>query len=1226
MDSEEKRIINSLILELRALMEEELELVLKHYGIFLKRNWLDIEQLDFLSDEEKETKKKLEISIKRKEKIGIKTEESIREFITEAAYHWLNRIFGLKCLESRDLIEEIITTRSDYSGRSLIHRNYLDAHPELKKSEDEGYFQCFYEFLSKLTAEIQIIFDPNDIHMLIKPRITALKEIIKKINNLDEEIYQNDEFLGWIYQYFHDKEREKIYKRIKKEKLKIGGSNLIPITQLYTEDYMVRFLSQNSLGSIWMEMYPKSQLYKNWEYYVESPNNAMREVKDLSSIKILDPACGSGHFLLYLFDMLYDMYVEEGKVAVKDIPNEIIENNLYGIDIDTRAIQIAALTLYIKYKEKLVDETVEIPNFNLFSSDIISYKTEILNDFLNEFENNKFFKKIIVTIWANLEDIREIGSLSQVDQIINRLIDEEIDNNRKNLLQFTESRIENWHSFRTKIINRLRNFLQEAIQTFDINKELFAKDEEKGVWLIEVFENKYDLVITNPPYLGSNKLNNNLKKKFKRLYPMSYRDLCNMFINRIPDFLNSNGYAAIVTMQSFMFIDIYKEFRKFLLNNIRIRKLIHLGKYAFFDNTGAVLQTILFIFQPKNNNIILNKSIYYNLQKFSTTKEKIQNLIKPLYKFEVDQNDFKLIQNYPFIYWISDNIRNIFRNNPNLKGIAPAKAGLQTGENEKFLRFWWEVKKNKISNYNSNEKKKWFFYAKGGIFNRWFGNLDIVVNWENNGEEISKHSSSVRRNEDYYFNEGITYTLISGGKFSARILPKNCLFDVNGSSSFLIEGHNIYYLLGYLNSRLIGYFLNFLNPTVATQVGDINRLPYIEPNADIKNKVSELVEKAIDTKKELLSFNLIEWNFNITGLELGISNNSGSLNLETLYLNFIRYREKLILELLLIEGIVDEEIFLLFDLSEEEKKEIYNDQGYSPHYFPIIKLFDKTFNSIDNKVSDFYKNIQIIEYSSRDLDKIGEKIENLYMQDKTSQILENITYISLELHLNPLTVYNIIKELNLINKSEFINEIENFLTRIIIDTLRDEEKGIILLNEPSDNKILFRRVLTKFDYYFGEENTDNILKQINNLFGKSIDEWIQKDFFKKHISQFKKRPIIWHLSSEEKSFQCFIDYHKLSQNLLIILRNRYIQKRLMFLKEESKNLTESLINESNDSRIKELNSVYIEIEDSIEDLQKFSENLKKIIDLNIEFDEDNGVKQQILPFQKNKLLSINKVV
>lgn len=1217
MDSEQKRIINSLILELRALMEEELELVLKHYGIFLKRNWIDIEQLDFLSDEEKEAKKKLEIFIKRKEKIGINKEESTKEFITEATYHWLNRIFGLKCLESRDLIEEIITTRSDYSGRSYIHRNYLEEHPKLKKSEDEGYFQCLFEFLSKLTTEIQIIFDPKDIHMLIKPRITLLKKIIKKINNLDREIYQNDEFLGWIYQYFHDKERDNIYKRIKKEKLKIGGSNLIPITQLYTEDYMVKFLSQNSLGSIWMEMYPKSQLFKNWEYYVESPNNEIREVKDVSEIKILDPACGSGHFLIYLFDMLYDMYLEEGKIAVKDIVNEIIEKNLFGIDIDTRAIQITGLVLYLKFKEKSLEETSDIPRFNLFTADIVSFKTEILNEFLNEFDNNKVLKKIIVTIWSNLEDIREVGSLSQIDQAINKLINEEMEQNREGILRFTENKIENWHLFQSKILNKLKKFIQTAIQTYDINKELFAKDEEKGIWLIEAFENKYDIVITNPPYLGSNKLTLKLKKIFKKDYPHCYRDLYAMFIRRNYELINDNGYIAMITMQSFMFITSYKHFRSFLLNRVLIQKLIHLGPFSFLE-MGDHVKSVMFIMK-KTTKIEIPGS-YYKLDHFQERNDKIENLINTKFLFEVNQNEFRVIDETPFIYWISDKIRSLFRDNIKFNDYCPAREGLSTRNNERFLRFWWEVSKSSLSSYNTEEKRKFFFYAKGGLFNKWYGNLHLVVNWE------CRNHGAVTRNQDFYFKKGITFTKISSAEFNARILPSNCIFNSVGPSCFIEKESDLYYILGFLNSCLGRFLLSNLNPTVATTVGNINQLPFIQPEHQNFIEINEFVKELISIKKKILSYHIIEWEFEKTGLEYGIEKEMDSIKLIEFYKRFIRYKESLILKSLLIEAKLEKIIFQIYSLNEVEIESIIKKQGKIPGFLSLIKNFDELPDFISSKFTDYYIAFEKKEITPKNLDMLGKKTKEFYEKYDTTSVYDILSSLSIQLKINPISIYNIIDKLDLINKNDYSLEVENFISKIIIELLEEEKSGIISLNEPSDKEILYKRVLTKFDRYFGEDNTDNIVKQINNLFGKSIDEWIEKDFFKNHISHFKKRPIIWHLSSEKKSFQCFIDYHKLSQNLLMVLKNKYLEKRLKFLREESKILTESLKNELNDSKIKELNRSYMEIEDMVEDLQKFSENLEKVIKLNIEFDEDKGVKEQILPFQKNNLLSINKVV
>jgi len=1223
MDSEQKRKINSLILELRALMEEELELVLKHYGVFLNRDWLDEDKLGFLSEEEKQIKKKLEIFIKRKEKIGINKEESAKEFIIEATYHWLNRILGLKCLESRDLIEEIITTNSDYGNRSYSHRNYLEGHPELKKSEDDGFFQCFYEILNKLTTEIQIIFDPNDIHMLIKPRIVVLKEVINQINDLEIEIYQNDEFLGWIYQYFHDNEREEIYNGLKKNKNKIKESDVIPLTQLYTEEYMIKFLAQNSLGALWMEMYPKSQLNKNWEFYVESPNEELRKVKDLNEIHIIDPACGSGHFLIYLFDMLYDMYLEEGKIEVKDIAKEIIEKNLFGIDIDTRAIQITALILYIKYKEKTVDDNSPIPRFNLLSTNIISYKTEFLNEFIDNFEGNKILKKLIITIWSNLKDIRNTGSLSKINDIIKKLIIEEVEQNRDGILSFANNHHKNWEDFKKKILAQLSIFLQNAIETFDVNKELFAQEEERGIWLIDAFQKKYDVVITNPPYLNTRNLKKDLKIIFKKLYPLSHLDYCMMFLEKSLSFLKRKGYAALITMQSFMFLISYTKLRAKFLDNANIEKVIHLGKRAFSDNTGAVLQTILIVFKKINLKDRIHESIFFDLTSFDTTNKKIENLINHNHRYIVNQKIFKNIQNYPFAYNISHTILDVFDRSDIFINIAPPKTGISTSDNDRFLRYWWEINNKKIAKYGTIEKKKWHFYAKGGVYNKWYGNLSYLINWENNGKELKDFASHYPRNEKYYFLEGLTYTLV-GGKFNARYLPQNCLFDLGGPSSFPSNPSEIFFILGYLNSSFVNYILEILNPTINTPLDDLKRLPYITPNDNFKDNISNLVLEIIKIKKELISFDITEWEHKKTAIEYAIDIVSNEVNLIKLYKIFKRYKESLILKFLLLEAETERNIFNLYDINNNDREKIFIENGFIPGFLPILQNFDKFPKNLE--LEELFSDIKEKIIDSNTLDILGKKIKELYEEENPSQIRDTLSYISLNLKINPVSIFNIINELDLFNISNFKLELKNFLTKIILNILKKEDSGIILLNQPSDKDILFKRVLAEFDHIFGEDNTDNVLKQINNLFGKSLNDWIEKDFFKNHISQYKKRPIVWHLSSELKSFQCFIFYHNLSQNLLIILRNRYVEKRLNFLKEESKYMTELLKNESEDSKIKELNKKYIKIEDTIEDLQKFSENLKKIIDMNIEFDEDNGVKQQILPFQKSNLLSINKVI
>ena len=297
--------------------------------------------------------------------------------------------------------------------------------------------------------------------------------------------------------------------------------------------------------------------------------------------------------------------------------------------------------------------------------------------------------------------------------------------------------------------------------------------------------------------------------------------------------------------------------------------------------------------------------------------------------------------------------------------------------------------------------------------------------------------------------------------------------------------------------------------------------------------------------------------------------------------------------------------------------------------FPIINNFNYLNLDINlnmKELEDYYIEKNRMKEDFINFATIENNFQKLYKNEKISKDPNHLEKVSNLMKINPISIFNLIEEYELINNIDFRNEIHNYISFLILELLKEESLGIIIIKNPLERQVVVKMLLKKFDLIFGIENTDSIHKQINNALGKTIDLWIEKDFFKNHISQFKKRPIIWHLSSEGKSFQCFIDYHKLSQNLLIILRNRYIEKRLTILKEESKNITESLKNELSDSKIKGYNKKYIVIEDSIEDLQKFSENLKNIIDMNIEFGEDKGVKQQILPFQRNSLLAIKKVV
>ncbi|GAG83666.1 unnamed protein product, partial [marine sediment metagenome] len=270
--------------------------------------------------------------------------------------------------------------------------------------------------------EIKVLFDPKNEYSLIVPRYPVLKETIELINDsVNYDAYKEDEMLGWVYQYFQEREKDRIFEEVRTKKKKISGSDIIPVTSLYTEKYMVRFLVENSLGAMWMEMHPQSNLYKKWEYFVKDPNNTTREPKPIKEIKFLDPACGSGHFLLYAFDLFYDMYLEEGRVPENDIPEYILKYNLHGIDIDLRSIQLSALGLWMKAKTKNPD--IRIGQINLVSADAVMVDGDRLNEFLDEFREDEVAKELVKTIWRGLHNVRELGSLLKVEEQIDEAVE-----------------------------------------------------------------------------------------------------------------------------------------------------------------------------------------------------------------------------------------------------------------------------------------------------------------------------------------------------------------------------------------------------------------------------------------------------------------------------------------------------------------------------------------------------------------------------------------------------------------------------------------------------------------------------------------------------------------------------------------------------------------------------------------------------------------------------------
>lgn len=867
MDKQTKTNVKNLVLSLRDDFEKEIENRLSHIGIYNDREWKDGRSLPHLAEDElgrKELDKRRRVAafIKREEKLGLSLEEATSEFIKECSYTWINRLLGLKCMECQGIIEEVITTRPEFSNRSRVHRDFRETHPDIASKADDGLTATLFSVFEEVTDEIKILFDPSNEYSLIIPRYAILKRSIEKINTeLDYETYRADDFLGWVYQYFNSREKDRVFEEVRSKKKKIAGSDIINVTQLYTEKYMVHFLVENSLGAMWMEMYPDSHLSSNWEYFVKDPNNSIREPKPIKEITFLDPACGSGHFLLYAFDLYYDMYLEEGVIPREQIPDYILKYNLHGIDIDQRAIQLTALGLYMKAKSKNPD--VKVQHMNLVSADAIMQDKEILEEFLQEFQDDKTAQKLIRTIWEGLENVRELGSLLKIEEQIDALIEQKKD---KRLDFYEDATKKNWDQWKQDILTSIKRYYEKASQSFDLNRQMFANEAYKGVQILDLLEQKYDVVATNPPYMGNGNMSQKMRSYLKNNFQDSYSDLYAAFITRSLELVRTNGFISMISQQTFMFIRSYQKLRYSILSNSTIRCLSHLGAHAFEDIGGEKVNTVMYSIKKEKREGF--ETVFLRLiDSDSKQKDLIYAIKKGEKQFIINQDKFSQIEMSPFVYWASPKIFAAFEKNSEVRVLAKSMLGMKTSNNEKYIRFYWEI---------DNEKEYWIPIVRETNGNKYFYSANNVVNWKKSALDFYKsHYSAQLPNEKYWFKEGLTFGAVASKTFDVKILPPGHMADMSSNMIMPYDENVSLYLLAYLNSRFIDYLMKLLNPTVNNTPNDIDRLPYRKPNNIVYKKITDLANACIQEKKYILDYVINDREFKQSAIQWGYNRIKG---------------------------------------------------------------------------------------------------------------------------------------------------------------------------------------------------------------------------------------------------------------------------------------------------------------------------------------------------------------
>ncbi|MEQ8188438.1 MAG: BREX-1 system adenine-specific DNA-methyltransferase PglX, partial [Candidatus Eremiobacterota bacterium] len=803
------------------------------------------------------------IKKQREELVRMVLEKGYKQVMEEGACTWFNRFIALRFMEVNDYLPAGVRVLSSITPDKTepdIITSALSIDLPVDKDiiygfQDNNDSESLYKYLliiqcNELSKVLPFLFEKvlDYTELLLPDNLLFTDSVIRKLTaEIPEEDFKEVEIIGWLYQFYISEKKDEVFSDLKKN-IKISKENIPAATQLFTPAWIVKYMVENSAGRLWLEAHPDKELQGKWKYYIEPAEQVpdvrkqLDEITDKNlnpeSIKILDPCMGSGHILVYAFEVMYEIYRSAG-YEEREIPHLILTKNLYGLDIDDRAAQLAAFAVMMKARSVYRRIFREEISLNLCS--------------IQEFNGGAFRETplqgypVLMDLCEQFADGKEFGSLIEVRDFDRREVEKELDRFAREHDMFSHH-----------LVERVEGIVKQA----------------------GIIAGKYDVVVTNPPYMGNRGMSGTLIKYLKKNFSDSKSDLFACFIERCIKFTDKSGFTSMITQHSWMFLATFQRLREKLLKLNTISSMLHLGPRCFEEISGEVVQSNTFVI--KNEFINNYKPTFVRLVDFNNPQQKEGILLTGKHRFSnITQLDFAKIPGSPIAYWVSYKIRDIFEKVIKFGNIEKPRQGMSTNDNERFLRMWYEVNFIKIgfsykNSYDAKESKlKWFPYNKGGGFRKWYGNNSYLVNWENDGKDIKEwlvnnpqdpdttHWSRRIINTEYYFKEGITWSDISTGNFACRKSLPGFLFDVKGSSVFP-DGENRNYIIGFLNSKFTTFCLKLLNPTMTYQVGNIASLPIIFPSSEsVKTLIDTLVQENIQiSRRDWDSFET-SWDFQL---------------------------------------------------------------------------------------------------------------------------------------------------------------------------------------------------------------------------------------------------------------------------------------------------------------------------------------------------------------------------
>lgn len=1097
-------------------------------------------------------------------------QKGLKEVYEEAAYTWFNRLVAIRILQKNGLIEPVLAYVDEARTPRIVDEARMGRMPQMPESQRQRLMELLDDD-SKTTEQFAILVTAfchenpilfrcfgamSDYTELLLPNdILTEGGFVDMLNHTEfitDDDFRSPELIGWLYQSYISERKDEVFAK----KGKFEADEIPAATQIFTPNWIVKYMVQNTIGRIYLDNNPSaaSEFKPKWQYLVEpsapTPKEAIYKYKELTDLLVGDLACGSGHILNECFDLLYDLYIYEG-YSRREAVEYIFTHNLRGIDLDTRAKQLATFALILKACQKdsafadahilpkVLDMPTPIPQEQV---------SDRLKEFFRETPSNQIHKDLTAA-FELMQDADSLGSIMKFD-----------------LAESTQlairQTIDYWQS---------QGFVPETVE-----------DIMPAMNLMLTLTEKYAALVMNPPYMGAGNMNVTLSNYIKRNYEEGKADLFSTFMLLAIERLNCNGKYGMINMHAWMFISSFEKLRYSLLNKYHIDSLLHLGARTFDELSGEVVQNAAFVISRFLTKAQTCCGTYYRLVDGCNCSDKERlfldasnqsNICFP----DVNQRNFEKIPGCPLGYWLSDKFFKLFEESK-VDTISNPRCGMNTGDNDTFMRLWFEVpftsfrpRCSSTENFHDTNCK-YVPYNKGGSFRKWYGNLEYVLKYDKESYIILLNQGNHLPSRQFYFKECVTWTDMSVRGVAFRYQPQGTVFDGSAAVAFA-EHYDILYLLGLLNSTYVANLSRILNPTLHFKLGDYSKLPLRIRNREI---VEDLVEKNIMVTRNDWDAHETSWDFEANPLVVLRNETVASGNLNSSF--------KLSAFVEQFETIWEERFNQLHQNEEELNRQFIDIYGLQDELSPEVPK---------NEITILQQGeINLVQTPGSDNDYTLQWNEDVLMKQLISYAV-GVWMGRYKLGTNGL---------HIAHPNPTDKELQEYWyggVQVYIDD--DGLIPVLPQSSPFDDN-LSSRISDFVRITFGEDKLTENLNYIEQKLGTSIDQYVQKDFWKDHKKMYQNRPIYWLFSSSKGAFKCLAYMHRMNAYTAERVRSNYLLPYIEFLQNQIGEMENRCATLSTAENRKLQN-----FQKALDECREYHERLQVVAEQAIAFDLDDGV-------------------